>query len=1015
MHRQLIWFWCLCCISIQAQAQKLGGTRPTYLSVKDGLPDATINAICQDEDGFLWIGTSFGLSRYDGVEFKNYYHSKTAPSLPGNYIKAIQKLPQHRLLIATSTGLCLFNTSANTFKNLLIPCSAKMFPFENNFSIVAVDKQNTIWAASQTCLYQLDQNLNILQVKSDVTEQQVGLSFFLYVESIRPLPDGRVLFRLLKDKKFQFYIYSPSNHQIILLNGQKQSPLWGTDNSGIRDIAFDKHGNLWFVKHLVDSVFFLNAKSGPVTAAYFDHLPAKGQIYFNSHISLVNNQLAACSLSDGGIVYWNTGAPGIGQGSFTSDVLLPDQHVLCMLYDSESNLWVGTENGLFKFTLTANAIFASQLPAYNTEDHRGIELSDIFIVKDSIFLTTTGGGMFYTDRQNAPWKRLSWGKNVESNNTWNIRATGAGKFWIGTQQGMYEWASGAVSPRPVKWPGNEGWLNDYPIITQFTDKENVLWMGLGFGKGLAAYNLVNHSLQLYSKTDKENNMPIRFPVAIAEDEFGDLWMGGTEGRGLVKWSRANHKFTLFSPAYNTDFDNGIINSIYADHKGKIWLGTNSGLVKFDISSRRTEKISLPERALSNTVYSLAADNKGHLWMGTKNGLNCVDLRSGHFFSFSGYYQSSDDPVMGVKYDATTNKVYFNTPHLFYSIVPDELLRPRPAPKVLITSVTSTGNSLNPAGQISLPANDNNINISFSAVNLVDGAQNRYYYQLNESGKNWIFAGKTRQISFSNLQSGNYRFRVKAQLADGAMSANEAALFFSVETPFYKSWWFIIAAIAAAGCVIYGIYLNRIRQLLHVQAIRNSIATDLHDDIGSTLSNINILTELSNANLERPDQARDFLKRITEEVNSSNQSLDDIVWSINTLNDSYEQIAARMRRYAAELFEGAGIAYHIHFDERIAHKKLDMEKRKDIYLLFKEAVNNIYKHSCAANVEINLQTDQNYFQMIIADNGKGFDPAAPSARNGIKNMKIRAGKWRGTVLISSAPGKGTTLTILIPLV
>ncbi|QEC77655.1 sensor histidine kinase [Mucilaginibacter ginsenosidivorax] len=631
------------------------------------------------------------------------------------------------------------------------------------------------------------------------------------------------------------------------------------------------------------------------------------------------------------------------------------------------------------------------------------------MVKEHIFLTTTGGGIFYTNLLNTPWKELLIGKTADVNDTWNIRAAGVDKFWIGTQRGIYEWKKGMAGPRPVNVP----LIGKCPVITQFTDKENVLWMGLGEGNGLAAYNLTNNSLQLYSKKDKGNQLPIRFPVCIAEDEFGDLWMGGTEGRGLVKWSRTNHQFALFPPAYNTDFDNGVINTIYADKRGKIWMGTNAGLVKFDISSQKFKKVDMPEALSSNTVYSLAADNKGRLWIGTKNGLNCMEPGTGHFFLFGGYYPSSEDPVLSVKYDSAANKVYFNTAHIFYSAIPNQLLRPRRAPGVLITAVTSSGNNLNPAQSISLPANDNNISIAFSAVNLVDGMQNRYYYRLNNLSKNWISAGRTRQISFSNLLSGNYTFSVKAQMADGTMSTNQATLLFSVQTPYYKSWWFIVLAIITTGGIIYFIYLNRIRQVLRVQAIRNSIATDLHDDIGSTLSNINILTELSNANLSAPEQARSFLKRITEEVNTSNQSLDDIVWSINTLNDSYEQTVARMKRYTAELFEGANIAYHFHFDEKIAYKKLHMEKRKDIYLVFKEAVNNIYKHAAATHVDISLQSHQNHLQMIIKDNGKGFDTTQPTSRNGIKNMKIRLAKWKGSISILSAIDEGTLLTIIIP--
>ncbi|BAU55691.1 Two component regulator propeller [Mucilaginibacter gotjawali] len=224
MYRQLILFLLLNSLLLPVRSQKLDNIKPAYISVKDGLPDATINSICQDDDGFLWIGTNNGLSRYDGVEFKNFYHSKTNPSLPGNDIKSLQKLPGHRLLVATTTGLCLFNTRANTFTNLLVPASAKMFPFENNFTMVKIDKGNNIWAASQTCLYKLDQHLRVLQVTRGLSEQEIGVAGVLFVESIVPLPDGNVLFRLLHAKRPQYYIYTPADGKIIPLNQKKIFP-----------------------------------------------------------------------------------------------------------------------------------------------------------------------------------------------------------------------------------------------------------------------------------------------------------------------------------------------------------------------------------------------------------------------------------------------------------------------------------------------------------------------------------------------------------------------------------------------------------------------------------------------------------------------------------------------------------------------------------------------------------------------------------------------------------------------
>ncbi|QEC77656.1 ligand-binding sensor domain-containing protein [Mucilaginibacter ginsenosidivorax] len=363
MYRKLILVLLLNGMALAAHSQKLDKILPAYFSVKDGLPDATINTICQDDDGFLWLGTNYGLSRYDGVEFKNFYHSKTTSSLPGNNIISIQKLPGHRLLAATSTGLCIFNTRTNIFKTLLVPASAKMFPFENNFYIASVDKQNNIWAASQMGLYKLDQNLNILQFTRGANDQ--GATLVMFVESIHPLPNGSVLFRLVKDKKIQYHIYTPASNKIIPLNQLKGYPLSVIDSLNVRDIAFDKKGNSWFVKHMVDSVFFLNSLSGQITASAFNHLPGKGQIYYNTHINLLNNGLATCTLNDGGLAYWNTQASAVGRSDFKSDVLLPKQHVFCTLFDTEGNLWVGTGNGLYKFTLIANGISTSELPAYN--------------------------------------------------------------------------------------------------------------------------------------------------------------------------------------------------------------------------------------------------------------------------------------------------------------------------------------------------------------------------------------------------------------------------------------------------------------------------------------------------------------------------------------------------------------------------------------------------------------------------------------------------------------------------
>ena len=210
-----------------------------------------------------------------------------------------------------------------------------------------------------------------------------------------------------------------------------------------------------------------------------------------------------------------------------------------------------------------------------------------------------------------------------------------------------------------------------------------------------------------------------------------------------------------------------------------------------------------------------------------------------------------------------------------------------------------------------------------------------------------------------------------------------------------------------------VMLFRNYRLQQIQNMRNSIAGDLHDDIGSTLTNISILSELSRQNLDPGADASKFLNRISEEVQSTSQALDDIIWSVNVRNDSVDEILLRMRRYAGELFDSGKLKYQLKIDRKLSGIKLSMDQRRDLYLIFKEALNNIYKHAEASHVIINLNKEGHQIVMRIADDGKGFE-SKPSDRNGFKNMQSRADKRKGHLQIESALRKGTRVNLSFPL-
>ena len=221
---------------------------------------------------------------------------------------------------------------------------------------------------------------------------------------------------------------------------------------------------------------------------------------------------------------------------------------------------------------------------------------------------------------------------------------------------------------------------------------------------------------------------------------------------------------------------------------------------------------------------------------------------------------------------------------------------------------------------------------------------------------------------------------------------------------------LILILISAGLIFF--YRYRIKQLEKLQSVKNRIASDLHDDIGATLTNINILAELSKQNFNKTGNADPFLNRISEEINITSQALDDIIWSVNVHDESFDEVILRMRRYAGELFDAHKINYTIRLDEKLSSLKLNMEQRRDLYLLFKESVNNIYKHAAAANVSISITGEDHNIFMKVEDDGKGFC-MKETPRNGLKNMQSRVQKWKGEMRVETTPGKGTQLFFIFP--
>lgn len=315
-------------------------------------------------------------------------------------------------------------------------------------------------------------------------------------------------------------------------------------------------------------------------------------------------------------------------------------------------------------------------------------------------------------------------------------------------------------------------------------------------------------------------------------------------------------------------------------------------------------------------------------------------------------------------------------------------------------------SLRRLEKIELTHNQNSFSISFGTSNTIADQPFTYLYKLEGADKKWMQTPTAGYVNYTLLPPGTYRFKV---MTSHSQALQEMVIVITL--PFWLRTPFIILGSVLFIALIYSFHRIHIRRILAVETMRQKVARDLHDDIGSTLSTITILSVIAKSKLaEDPAKAGEYLSKINDNSVRMMEVMDDIVWSINPMNDSMNRIVARMRQFASEALESNNVQTEFYFDETVNALHLDMEKRRDLFLLFKEAINNIAKHANASHVKISLTFRSNVLKLTVADNGSGFDAAKAGTGNGLHNMQKRADNLKAQLSISSGMQPGTVLTL-----
>jgi signal transduction histidine kinase len=307
-----------------------------------------------------------------------------------------------------------------------------------------------------------------------------------------------------------------------------------------------------------------------------------------------------------------------------------------------------------------------------------------------------------------------------------------------------------------------------------------------------------------------------------------------------------------------------------------------------------------------------------------------------------------------------------------------------------------------------------LQIDFVGLSFASGESLRYQYKLEQADRDWSALTDQRTVNYANLAPGRYRFLVRAVNSDGVASSHLATVAFTILRPLWQRWWFLVGLMLGSGLLGYAFYRYRIARLLEIERVRTRIAADLHDDIGSNLSRIALLSEVIRQQMPKDDpQMTERLSLISSVSRESVDAMSDIVWAINPKRDRLRDLIQRMRRFAEDAFQSRSIEFQFHAPGAEQDIKLGVDTRREVFLIFKESINNLVRHSACTEAEIDFQIQGGWLVLKISDNGKGFTPDSASLGHGLISMRQRAKKLDGELELRSTNGQGTSVRLRVP--
>lgn len=965
---------------------------------EQGLPQNTVNAIVQTRDGYLWLGTQNGLVRFDGVGFKVFGLRQGLQSVD---VRALLEDRDGALWVGTSGGGVSRGRDGHftTF-------TQRDGLAGNIVTSLAQDGEGSLWIGTTMGLSQWRAGRF-----SSFTEKEgpPGLG----VRGLYTDRGGHLWITTGQDGLFQFQQGKLVEVPIAFPNPSQKT---------VYSLLEDRKGRLWI--GVGNGV--LLCREGGVWRRY-DATQGLPSTYLTTLLEAGDGTLWAGSLDEG--LFYRKGSQFLHLSQHDG---LSDNAVRSLLEDREGDLWVGTRAGGLNRVAPRKLATLAAPQGLTNEFVRSIAESP----DGTLWAATTGGGLYRyqggTFTAFVPGSTSEEYRFVES-----VVATRDGTLWWGGSQGLFSLTDQNILG--IYLGGSVSWLRGDSILSMREDREKGLWVGTARGQ---LRRLLDGQF-----TTPATGLPADPLVAMAQSADGTFWIG-TGGSGVLALKGSQVSTFTTRQGLGSDF----IRALFVDHEGTLWIGTAGG----GLSRWRDGHIvnfTTKEGLVDDTVSQVLEDDAGNLWLGCNRGICRLSKRelnelAERKISFvhplvfgksegmlaeecsSGSSPACFKSKSGLLCFATVKGVVLVDPKR-------QQVNERP-PAVLLEEVVFNGEAWEPremlpaAGKgaaraaVMIPPGGRNIEFHYTGLSFTAPDKVRFRFQLVGLDSDWVEAGTRRVAYYPHVPHGHYTFRVIACNSDGVWNKTGAVLDVLMRPYFYQTWWFLGAATAAAAAGLALVVrdasqrkLRRQLQMLEMQHAvdqeRTRIAKDIHDDLGASLTQITLLSELGKSAVGQPEQAEQHFAKIGGKSRLVVQSLDEIVWAVNPKNDNLVRLVEYLCRFADECFESTDIRCWQEVPEGLPNLPVHAEVRHNFFLAVKEAFNNVLKHAGATEVWLRIAFAEQTLRLEIEDNGSGFTrEEADVSRSGLKNMKTRIEEIGGQMELETGPQRGTRVRFSIRL-